>query len=205
MNTKMIATPFKGISVTHKIKNTEVLNHIMYLRDDIRKVLGNDHWYYRRATIHITLIDHISNWTKFIPYRNVREAYDLTLIASENQRAFHICFNEFKLTNSGIIVVSHDSGEFNNMRNCIIDKGKYWNIYKSEMPLYPNIVHSTIIRFNTLLSDNEKDMVQIILDKYNGQYIGSEYVKGFDIREFSREFDYSSGHNVKYVYLGNEE
>jgi len=201
MKTKLISVPFRGIAVTHKIQDDAILRNIKNIQQEIQKHTESDIKMYRRSELHITLFDHTGEWTKFPEYRTAEEALELTEIASKYQHAFSVSFDYYKMTKTAVILASHEAGEFNDMRKSVFDIGKSWNIFDVSRPLYPDIVHTTICRFDEDTSDCDKAEISRIIRKYNSRYIELEPVRGFNVREFSRPLDYSSGHNVGYVGL----
>ena len=206
MKTKLIKPPIKhcGIATTHKINNTELQNNIQYFLSDIKKILKEEHWLYARCETHITLVDYITEHTKFLFYRNAGELVELAYSATEGQPCFSVVFTEYRRMGDTIAVVSQDSGEMNRIRRKIIEKAIEWGVFRPERPLYPNIVHTTVARFTSPLSDEEKDKVDEIIKKYNSHYIGIEHITGFDVIKFTRPKDYLSGYSVHYIYLGRD-
>lgn len=142
-------------------KNREVFAKI---QRELKMQFGNAIWCVPEEMLHVTLMDWIA---PFENYEKDREAIFAEIYDSFNSATEEVLtrydkidlrFKEFKITSTAIIAIFKDDGAFRKIREDIMRKVSWVRGNKNP----PNIIHSTLVRFNQEIPLNE---VEKILDE----------------------------------------
>lgn len=164
------------------IQDKNIIETFKKIQDVVSRVIGNDHYYTPETDFHITLYGHMTSDSNYQHPETkidnidqmkpdwIKSGKEIIKLATEDTYKWRVFYSRVLITRDSVIAVADDRGVMNGLRKRIISKGKRLGIYSEERPddlprIYPNIIHSTLVRYSRNVSYDERIRIYLLLSK----------------------------------------
>lgn len=153
--------PLLDLSYVIRIPDEKCVKHFLQLQKNIQAVLGPEQYYTGAAEFHITLYTHayadqdfqnceitLGTWNAdYEKYCAWAQRQAEAILATHP--AWGIIYTGVIITPDAIVAVAEDSGMMQELRKKLVHYGNSYHFYaaRDEKTVYPNIIHTTLVRF----------------------------------------------------------
>lgn len=178
---------------------------LMNIQNEIKKVIGDDHFYSTAKDLHMTFLAHTDKTTSLpeATQQEYRKMAEKVILDEENLfRKQEIHFFGGCSTRDAVIIHGYDFAElnksrlatvFHSMRNGFFDedmKLRYGNQIEKNMMISPNIAHMSLIYFKNYVGLEERQKINELL---SGQDFGKTIFSEVGLYEFFGFDGFSKG------------
>lgn len=162
--------PLIDLSYVIRVRDAKIITAFTNIQREIRTVIPDTHYYTDPQEFHITLYTHVyaderfqncditpatfaADYAKYCDWAK-RQAQ----VIFEKQAAWGILYTSVIITPDAIVAVAEDTGHMQDVRKQLVQYGNSYHFYdqRDEKTIYPNIIHSTLVRFLTPVSLAER-------------------------------------------------
>lgn len=209
--------PLIDFSYVILVVDEKTVAAFIYIQNKIRDILSSEQYFTLHNEFHITLYTHVyadANYQNcVITPETLKERYAYYCAWAKQQAsqvfqtqpAWGILYTSIIITPDSIIAVAEDSGAMQQLRYNLVRYGNQHEIYDQcdEKTIYPNIIHTTLVRFLNPASLEER---LAIYEKLKTQLplLLPLQIKEIEFRQFERYGLFPKGPAIFTTNLGLE-